>query len=231
MSRNCRASRGVALASLLALTPLASSARADSVPGPSRATIRGTSSGVTIVYRSAAPQSPAGAASFAAMPAPAADASGGWVIAEATELKTRGADDATVIAFLRLHRAEIPAITEGDTVKQLRKAGAGDPVIVALSSLTAVDIGETGEGGFVAYAPAVADMGAYGYENPYDMAGVYGYGGYGGFVSGFGRGARAAMRIGSRGFVAAKRFPGHPGRPMPSPHPMPVSGGHRAITR
>ena len=226
MSRNLRAARVAFLASLLALTPIAARARDDSAPGPSRATIRGTSNGVTIVYRgapqpraSAAPAAPTGAAT-------GADDSG-WVIAEAAELKAGGADDAAVIAFLRLHRADIPAITEGGTVKQLRKAGAGDPVIVALSSLTAVDIGETGEGGFVAYAPAVADMGAYG--NAYEFAGGYGYGGYGGFVSGFGRGARAAMRFNRRDFFPPRVA--HHGQPPFHGHPGPVSGGHRGMMR
>jgi hypothetical protein len=151
------------------------------------------------------------------------------VIAEATELKAGGADDATVIAFLRLHRADLPAITDGGTVKQLRKAGAGEPVIVALSSLTAVDIGETGEGGFVAYAPAVTDMGAYG--NPYEVAGGYGYGygGYGGFISGFGRGARAAMRFNRRDFFPPRVA--HHGQPSFHGHPGSVSGGHRGMMR
>jgi hypothetical protein len=151
------------------------------------------------------------------------------VIAEATELKAGGADDATVIAFLRLHRADLPAITDGGTVKQLRKAGAGEPVIVALSSLTAVDIGETGEGGFVAYAPAVTDMGAYG--NPYEVAGGYGYGygGYGGFISGFGRGARAATRFNRRDFFPPRVA--HHGQPSFHGHPGSVSGGHRGMMR
>ena len=201
MSRNSRAARVAFLASLLALTPIAARARDDSAPGPSRATIRGTSNGVTIVYRGA-PQPRASIAPAALTGAATGADDSGWVIAEAAELKARGADDATVIAFLRLHRSEIPAITESDTVKQLRKAGAGDPVIVALSSLTAVDIGETGEGAIVAYAPAVADMGAYG--SPYEFAGGYVYGGYGGFISGFGRGARAAMRFDRRGFFPPK---------------------------
>ncbi len=226
MSRNIRAWRVALLAFLLALTPLAARARDDSAPGTSRATIRGTSNGVTIVY-SGAPQprasAPPGALSGAA---PSADGSG-WVIAEATELKAGGADDASVIAFLRLHRADIPAITKGGTMKQLRKAGAGDPVIVALSSLTAVDIGETGEGGSAAYAPAVAETGTYG--NPYEFAGAYGFGGYGGFVSGFGRGARAAMRFDRRGFFPPKHAVAHHGQPPPQGRAGPVSGGRRGM--
>jgi len=228
MSRSFRAARVTFLASLLTLTAIASSALDDSAPVPSRATIRGTSNGVTIVYRGA-PQPRASAAPAARTgDATGADA-GGWVIAEAAELKAGGADDATVIAFLRLHRFEIPAITEGGTVKQLRKAGAGDPVVVALSSLTAVDIGETGEGGFVAYVPAVAEMGAYG--NPYDTAGVYGYGGYGGYVPGFGRGARSAMRFDRRGFFPPKHVVAHHGQPPFHGHPGPVTGGHRGMLR
>jgi len=228
MSRTFRAARVACLGSLLALPPIAALARDDATPGTSRATIRGTSNGVTIVYRgapqlraTAAPAAPTGAAT-------GADDSG-WVIAEATELKARGADDATVIAFLRLHRPDLPAITDGATLKQLRKAGAGDPVIVALSSLTAVDIGETGEGGFVAYAPAVAEMGAY--ENPYEFAGAYGYGGYGGFASGFGRGARAAMRVNRRGIFPPNHHVAHHGQAPFHGHPGPVSGGHRGMMR
>jgi len=228
MSRNFRAARVAFLASLLALTPIAASARDDSAAGTSRATIRGTSNGVTIVYRGA-PQPRASAAPAALTGARTGVDDGGWVIAEATELKAGGADDATVIAFLRLHRLDLPAITDDGTVKQLRKAGAGDPVIVALSSLTAVDIGQTGEGGFVAYAPAVAEMGAY--ENPYGFAGAYGYGGYGGFTSGFGRGARAAMRFNRRGFFPPNHHVAHHGQPPFHGHPGPVSGGHRGVSR
>ena len=224
MSRKFRAARVAFLASLLALTPIVARARDDSVPWPSRATIRGTSDGVTIVYRGA-PQPRVSAAPAA--PTGAATDDSGWVIEEATELKARGADDTTVIAFLRLHRAELPAVTDGATLKQLRRAGAGDPVIVALSSLTAVDIGETGEGGFVAYAPAVAETGAYG--DSYEFAGAYGYGGYGGYAAGFGRGARAAMRVNRRGFFPPKVA--HHGQPQLHGHPGPVSGGHRAMVR
>ena len=226
MSRNFRAARVAFLASLLALAPIAARARDDSVPAPSRATIRGTSDGVTIVYRGA-PQPRAIFAPAAQTATTTGADDSGWVIAEATELKAGGADDATVIAFLRLHRHEIPAITETETVKQLRRAGAGDPVIVALSSLTAVDIGETGEGGFVAYAPAVAEMGAYG--NPYEFAGAYGYGGYGGYAAGFGRGARAARRLDRRGFFPPKVA--HHGQPPFHGHAGQVSGGHRGRSR
>jgi len=228
MSRYFRAARVAFLASLLLLTPIAARARDDSSPGPSRATIRGTSNGVTIVYRGA-PKPRASAAPAALAGAATGVDTSGWVLAEAAELKAGGADDATVVAFLRLHRFEIPAITEGDTVKQLRKAGAGDAVIVALSSLTAVDIGETGEGGFVAYAPAVTEIAAYG--NPYDFAGVNGYGGYGGFIPGFGRGARAAMRFDRRGFFPPKHVVAHHGQPPFHTQPGPISGGHRGRMR
>lgn len=171
-----RAVRSVSLA-LLALG-LVSSTRADTgTQAPSHATIRGTGSDIQIVFRGDAPSR--------ARLAPRAPASGS-LLADAARLKSGGASDETVIAFLRLHQTELPPVTEVDAVRQLRKAGAGAPVISYLSRLTALDIGETGEGAEPAAAtPYAMEPGGYEMANGagYPLIGV----GYGGPFAGGGR--------------------------------------------
>jgi hypothetical protein len=189
--------------------------RADTAPA-SHAVIRGTGSHVEIVYQ--APRAPkAGRPQIE----PADPAS------EALRLKTAGADDETVIGYLRIKQAELPDVIDADVVKDLRRAGAQESLISVLSSFAAVDIGETGEGGIV-YAPQASGPMALegaGYADPNAGYPFYGggYGGFGALGSGRGRlgfGPRVPVH-----HVALFRF-GKPVQPI-HPHPMPLPmGGH-----
>ena len=173
---------------------LASLALADSEPPTqTRATIRGTGNDITIVYRGVkSPVVPSRAP---------ADA-----VAEATRLAAGGADDASVIAYLRTHQSELPAIVDADAVRALRKAGAGPAVITDLSRMTALDIGATGEGSPVAYAGESAPEG-YGSYPGAEM----GYPFYGGFYGGYGfSGSGSSHRPHHGGHFK----PGHSMRPV-----------------
>ena len=130
------------------------SARADAPsPRESRATISGSGNDVTIVYRGGAN---ATGATATRGQAPAAED----VLAEAGRLATRGAGDETVIAYLRGHQADVPPIVDTADVRRLRSAGAGESVISYLSRLTALDIGETAEGGPIAPTSAAMAVGS-----------------------------------------------------------------------
>ena len=203
---------------------------------PTRAVIRGTGKDVTIVYRIR----PATPSAKAAATVPAADP-----LSEAIRMKTNGDSDAAVASYLAVHEAQIPDVVGADVLLQLRRAGAGAPVLALLSSYAAVDIGETGEGG----APpsgAPADVTAYGGLEP-DLVsmgypfygGGYGGGYYGGGYAGNGAWGRWGM-FGRRGLGPG--FGHHPAFHrnsaffrfgnsfFPRPHPLPVfpgrSGGH-----
>ena len=160
---------------------LAYSARAET-ESQTQAVIRGTGKDVTIVYRSSTKAAPLARALAEEDP-----------LGEAIQMKSRGASDESVISHLLLHRAEIPPVVAADAVGQFRKAGVGQPVIAFLSTLAAVDIGETGEGGEIVAAPMTGigpgyatgmDWAAAGYP----MGGYYGAGGYFGLGGRFGRG-------------------------------------------
>ena len=212
---NSRAVRSVVFAEIS--LALGSPARGETEP-QTRAVIRGTGNDVTIVYRSGTRATP---------PAPVAAEESS--LGEAIEMKRHGASDETVISHLRLHRADMPPLVAADAITQLRKAGAGQPVIAFLSALAAVDIGETGEGGEIVAAPmtsigpgyaADVDWAAAGYP----MDGYYGPGGYSGSGGRFGRGGH----FGSHGhpFFHGPKLLSHffpPGRPMPVHH------GHMAM--
>jgi hypothetical protein len=187
-------SRGARIFMLALLaSALGTSARADGTsPKESRATIRGTGNDVTIVYR--------GAANAPRRLGEKASARGEDVLAEAARLEAGGADDESVIAYLRGHQADLPPIVDAEEVRRLRRAGAGAPVISYLSRLTALDIGETAEGG--APSPALAP-GSSAYGMPGEYVGT-GYPFYGG------------------GFIP--RRPGHVRHPFP--HPPSMQGGH-----
>ena len=135
----------------LALLSLALAAGArganDAAPvAQSRATIRGSGKDVTIVYRGRSP---------ASRPVAARTASpGDAVLAEAVRLKSGGADDSSVLAYLQNHQSELAPVTGIETVRQLRRAGASASFLSALSKLTALEIGETGEGAPVSTAYA-----------------------------------------------------------------------------
>ena len=193
----------VANVSLLVLSALVSVsvARGDT-PGRTRVTIRGTGSDV-VIERSAAsvtkrvPQT----AAFPAGP-----------LGEAIRLKSQGAGDAAVIAYLRAHEAELPPVIDSEDVKQLRKAGAGRSVVAYLATVAAVDIGETGEGHEAAVfaepsSPIGLESAPYGMSDGYALSGGYG--------------APYGARQVPRGFPHARRMALHPGfpafhRPIPS---------------
>ncbi|MEP6994921.1 MAG: hypothetical protein ABI968_10400, partial [Acidobacteriota bacterium] len=134
----------VTRAARISLSPLlfcafANVSRADAVTAhPAHATIRGSGNDVAIVYRGNTPNA---AQPLSQVPGDSA------VLAEAIRLAASGASDDAVIAYLRNHQTGLPTIVAAEDVRQLRKAGAGAPVISYLSRVTALDIGETAEGG------------------------------------------------------------------------------------
>ena len=135
----------------LALLSLALGAGArganDAAPiAQSRATIRGSGKDVTIVYR--------GRFSASRPPGARTASPGDAVLAEAVRLKSGGADDSSVLAYLQKHQSELAPVTGIETVRQLRRAGASASFLSALSKLTALEIGETGEGAPVSTAYA-----------------------------------------------------------------------------
>lgn len=211
-SHAARTARLVSLAIVVA-----ASARGEATQDPARATIRGSGTNVTIVYR--------GGKQAPAQEALKAPESAG-VLAEAVRLKTRGADDTSVIAYLRANQADLPPVTEAAVVKQLRKAGAGEALISDLSRMTALDIGETGEPGAVVMSPAAPQLAPYGM--PYE--GAYG-GGYA-LGAGYGYGGRGGMRFGRHGFPPANLVVFHRGKPaFHGPVGMHGSPSHRPMVR
>ncbi len=195
---------------------LASLALADTEPsGQTRATIRGTGKDITIVYVGVK-NPPAARAGTAAR---------GDAMAEATRLAAGGADDDSLIAYFRTHQVELPPIVSAEAVERLRQAGAGAAVITDLSRMTALDIGETGEGSPVTYTSEAVQQG---YDFPSADAGYpyYGYGMYGGYgFSGFRHPSHhgGSFRPGHSGM--------RPGRPGGSPSAHAVSVPQRPRRR
>lgn len=158
---------GASLLALSAFVPV-SVARGDS-QSRTRVTIRGTGSDVVIERSAAAlrkrvPQAPA----LSAGP-----------LGEAIHLKAQGANDTAVIAYLQAHEAELPSVVDSEDVKQLRKAGAGKSVVAYLATVSAVDIGETGEGHEAAVSaerssPTGLEPETYGMSDAYALSGGYG---------------------------------------------------------
>jgi hypothetical protein len=205
----CAAVVAVAFASSVA-------ALADTPDTNTRAVIRGTGKDVTIVYRSS-PRPPSQVS-----PSVASDP-----LAEALRLKKSGDDDAAIIAFLQQNEADLPDVIDADVVRDLRRAGAGEPVISALAMLSAVDIGETGEGSPVQapQQPSEAPYGAY----P-DLVGM-GYPFYGSYGGGYGSGDFRGGHF--RGGLGKHVFHHRPvfqfGRsPFPKPRPHPAQTSRRA---
>lgn len=169
-----------------------------------RLTIRGTGSNVGIEQT----QAPARKRPFGK------NALHAGAIGEAIRLKASGAEDAAVINYLRAHQLELPPIVDAADVRQLRQAGAGKPVVAFLSTVAAVDIGETGEGyeTVVANAPPAATA-----FEPYVSGAPYGYPLAGGYV--------APYPV-STGFVfthrPVSRPPRHVFRGIHTPHPGPI---------
>ena len=176
-----------------------------------RAVIRGSGSDITIVYETPKAAATEVQATLAEDP-----------VAQALRLKTAGEDDASIVAFLRLHQASIPEVIDSDVVREFRKAGAGPPVIAVLNSFAAVDIGETAEDAPAQELPPpqVADMGAYpdlvGMGYPFYGSGFYGGGYFAGGDFGYGK-RHFGGKFGKHGFRGGNR--GHLGRPnFPRPH-------------
>jgi|RhiMetdeSRZDD1v2_1073273.scaffolds.fasta_scaffold71762_5 hypothetical protein len=193
-------------------------ALADTPESNTRAVIRGTGKDVTIVYRTS-PKAPS-----VAEPSTASDP-----LAEALRLKTGGDDDAAVIAFLYQNQAALPDVVDADVVRDFRRAGAGESVISALALLSAVDIGETGEGGPVQGPQSSPEppTGAY----P-DLVGM-GYPFYGGYGGGYGGGGGyfggGHIRGGFGKHVFHHRPLFHFGNSFfPKPRPFPTHGSRQA---
>ena len=193
----------MASVSLLVLSTLVpvSAARGDT-QGRTRVTIRGTGSDV-VIERSAVP---------VARRVPEVAAISAGPLGEAIRLKSQGAGDAAVIAYLQAHEAELPPVVDSEDVKRLRKAGAGKSVVAYLATAAAVDIGETGEGHEAAVSaerasPIELETAPYGMSEGYPLSGGYG--------------APYGPRQIPRGFPRARRMALHPGfpafhRPIPS---------------
>ena len=159
--------------------------------GRARAVIRGSGKDVSIVYRAPLSAAPSAASSHKADP-----------IAEALRRKKNGAGDAALIDYLRQNQADLPDVVDASSIRQLRRAGAGDSVFDTLATLAAVDIGPTSDdAGPSAQSgmESAADGGAY----P-DLAGMgypfYGGGAYGGGFYGGRRFGPRVMHHGSHGF-------------------------------
>jgi hypothetical protein len=211
-----RSALSVALAAALPST----AALADTPTPAGRAVIRGTGSHVTIVYETPKARATEVRASLAEDP-----------VAAALRHKTSGEDDAAIIAFLRMHQASLPEVIDSEIVQDFRRAGAGEDVISVLASFTAVDIGETAEGGPIQQLPPAPDVpyaGAYpdfvgmGYPSFGSDGGGYFAGGDFGFGKGhFGR------KFGGHGFRGRDGFRfGKPSFPMRH-----VSKGRPHVTR
>jgi len=189
-----------------------SSARADSEQ-TAQAVIRGTGTDVTLVYR--APKSP----SFKSATAIPSDPVGG-----ALRMKTAGADDLSVVAFLRRNQADLPDVIDASVVKELRKAGAGEPVITFLSERVALDIGVTAEDTNTRGPRPPGEAAPFGgypdlVEAGYPFYGGGGYGGYGGYGRSF---RRLGRPFGHPGFtLRSQAFPFfRPSAPKTNPSPM-----------
>jgi hypothetical protein len=185
----------VAFAAVLAMASSAA-ARADA-EARTHVTIRGTGSNITIQET----QAPARRPFFEKSSFPSG------AIGEAVRLKTEGADDVRVIAYLRVHEGQLPPVIEAADVRQLRKAGAGKSVVAYLATVAAVDVGETGEG----REPAVSNG-----LLPETEAGTPVYGMPYGYPVAGGYAAPYPARRGVRGFSQ---------RRMPFSHGLPVLRG------
>ena len=192
-------------ATLLALSALVpvSVARGET-QSRTHVTIRGTGKSVAI-ERSEAPTRKRLSEATAILASP---------LGEAIRLKAQGASDRTVISYLRAHEAELPLVVDSEDVKQLREAGAGKSVVAYLTTVAAVEIGETGEGPEAAVTAAPTS--AIDLETaPYGMSGGYPIlGGYG---------APHSPGLSHRGFPHQRRMPsGFPSfrRSIPSRAPF-----------
>jgi hypothetical protein len=178
---------------LSALVPV-SAARGDT-QSRTHVTIRGTGSAI-VIERSERPvrKLPSEATTITVPTGP---------LVEAVHQKSRGASDTAVISYLRAHEAELPPVVGFEDVKQLRKAGAGKGVVAYLTTVAAVDIGETGEGHETAVSagpisPSDLETEPYGMSDAYPLSGGYG--------------APYRARLVPRGFPRLRRMTLAPGR-------------------
>jgi hypothetical protein len=195
ISRNGRLSMSKAFAvraTLLALSTLVlvSAAQGDT-QSRTHVTIRGTGENVAI-ERDEAPTRKRLSEETVILASP---------LGEAVRLKAQGASDRTVISYLRAHEAELPPVVGLEDVKQLREAGAGKSVVAYLTTVAAVEIGETGEGpeAAVSRAPISAmdlETAPYGMSDGYPI--LVGYG------------APRPPRLSHRGFTNLRRMPSGP---------------------
>jgi len=224
-----------ALAAIGALC-LSSLALADSEQ-TTRPVIRGTGNDVTIVYQAKLPQK--AAPKFlpnAPAAAPPASAAADDPLEQAVKMKSAGASDQTVMAFLRRNEVDMPDVVDADTIRDLRKAGAGDAVVALVSRYSAIDIGETAESAGAPvpqyydpqaayaqepYTGAFPDLANLGY--PFYGGGGYGYGGGG--VLGWGN---RSNRFGPKVTPHNKNVFFHFGQPFfPRPRPLPAHFSQR----
>ena len=181
-----------AKATLLALSTLVPvSAALGDAQSRTRVTIRGTGSIVSIERSEARVRKRLSEAT--AIPT--------GPLGEAVHLKAQGASDTAIISYLRAREAELPPVVGSEDVKQLREAGAGKSVVAYLTTVAAVEIGETGEGPEAAVTAAPTS--AIDLETaPYGMSGGYPIlGGYG---------APHSPRLFHRGFPHLHRMPSGP---------------------
>ena len=105
----------------------------------------------------------------------------------AADMKAAGSSDAELLSYLSAHAAELPAVIDSEDVRRLRKAGAGKEIVAYLARVSAVEIGETGEGHEAPeYGPATAPVLEPTNGIPYD-AYAYGGGYYPPYLPGLGR--------------------------------------------
>jgi hypothetical protein len=197
-----------------------------------RPVIRGTGNDVTIVYQSKLqPKAPPKFSPNAPAPAPSAPTAADDPLEQAVKMKSAGASDQTVIAFLQKNEVDMPDVVDADTIRDLRKAGAGDAVVALVSRYSAIDIGETAESagapapGYYspqeeAYTGAFPDIANLGYP-------FYGGGGYGGgYGGGLGWGHRFD-HFGPKVTPHNKNVFFHFGTFFPRPRPLPVHFSQR----
>jgi hypothetical protein len=141
-------------------------------------------------------------------------------LGEAIRLKTEGADDGAVVAYLRAREAELPPVIDAGAMARLRRAGAGKSVTAYLATVAAVDIGKTGEGGrggvsYVSAPEAEAGMPVYDASSGYPF-----YSGYASAYTAWGRRAAFSHHRGTFPRRHSVFHGGFPSRGMPGRHRM-----------
>jgi hypothetical protein len=182
-----------------------------------RVTIRGDGDSVVIERSTVPAGKPSRAAEWASGP-----------IGAAVDMKAAGASDAQVIAYLQAHAEELPTVIASEDVRRLRKAGAGKRVVDYLARVSAVDIGETGEGHEVVEYAAAPSPG----EN-YSEEWAPGVPYYGNYVGGYGGAYPGRFRgLGHRDFhVHAAPLARQTSLPRVHVAPRPAAAPHATFSR